>query len=327
MRGFLQGSGRRADRAVLLISTIVVLVLVVLTASEVVLAGQLRPYYQTSPRPTPTFTVTPVLATPTNTPAPNTPTNTPAPPTNTPVPNTPPEIITIIGPADPVGINDQPVTVEVRFSDADSGDTHTVTWDWGDGSPIDTQMGATSPAAQNHTYAAPGVYPVAVTVTDDAGASDDGVFEFIVIFDPAGGFVTGGGWYNSPSGAFTPDDATDADLTGRAHFGFVSKYEKGASVPSGNTHFQFRAGDLVFNSTSYEWLVINQNDRNAQFKGDGIIVGDDQVYRFMIWAGDDNPDTFRIKIWRDTPAGENRVYDNEGGSPLAGGSIAIHNGR
>ena len=46
---------------------------------------------------------------------------------------------------------------------------------------------------------------------------------------------------------------------------------KGADVPSGNTEFQFKAGDLNFHSTSYEWLVVAGN--KAQFRGAGMING------------------------------------------------------
>ena len=139
--------------------------------------------------------------------------------------------------------------------------------------------------------------------------------------------VTGGGWFDSPSGAYTPDDPTDADLTGRANFGFVAQHRVAASVPTGNTEFQFRAGALNFHSNSYQWLVINQEGGYAQFKGDGTIRGDTHPYHFMIWVGDGNPDTFHIKIWRQTPAGEFRIYDNESRRPIGGGSIVIHNGR
>ena len=44
------------------------------------------------------------------------------------------------------------------------------------------------------------------------------------------------------------------EFVGKATFGFVSKYLKGANVPSGNTAFQFTAGSLNFKSTGYEWL-------------------------------------------------------------------------
>lgn len=39
-------------------------------------------------------------------------------------------------------------------------------------------------------------------------------------------------------------------MTGKATFGFVSKYKKGATLPTGETEFQFKAGNLNFMSTS-----------------------------------------------------------------------------
>lgn len=59
-----------------------------------------------------------------------------------------------------------------------------------------------------------------------------------MVYDPAAGFVTGGGWINSPAGAYS----ANTDLTGKATFGFVSKYQNGATVPTGNTEFQFLGG-------------------------------------------------------------------------------------
>jgi hypothetical protein len=51
----------------------------------------------------------------------------------------------------------------------------------------------------------------------------------------------------------------NTSLRGKANFGFVAKYKKGATVPDGNTQFQFKAGDLNFHSNSYEWLVVAGN--------------------------------------------------------------------
>ncbi len=170
---------------------------------------------------------------------------------------------------------------------------------------------------------APGVYPVAITVSDDDGGSAAAVSDLIIVYDPEGGFVTGGGWFDSSAGAYFPDP----DLSGRASFGFVSKYHKGAQLPTGNTEFVFKAGGLNFHSAGYDWLVVNQGGTNAQFKGTGTINGapapSGQPYRFMIWAGDGDPDTFRIKLWWED-AGEQTVYDNRFGQPLGGGSIVIH---
>jgi len=89
---------------------------------------------------------------------------------------------------------------------------------------------------------------VTVTITDVAGESAQATYQFIVIYDPNGGFVTGGGWITSPLGAYTPDPA----LTGKATFGFVSKYQKGANVPTSNTEFQFHVANMNFKSTSYD---------------------------------------------------------------------------
>jgi hypothetical protein len=55
----------------------------------------------------------------------------------------------------------------------------------------------------------------------------------------------------------------DSSLTGIATFGFVAKYQKGASVPSGTTEFQFSVGGMYFQSTSYQWPVVNKVGTSA----------------------------------------------------------------
>jgi hypothetical protein len=151
----------------------------------------------------------------------------------------------------------------------------------------------------------------------------------IVIYDPEGGFVTGGGWVNSPSESYRPDPA----LTGKATFGFVSKYKKGATTPTGQTEFQFKVADLNFHSTTYQWLVVA--GARAQYKGTGTINGEGE-YGFLLTAidgalpGGGGEDKFRIKIW--DKATDTLVYDNQYGAdddsepstPLGGGSIVIH---
>jgi hypothetical protein len=49
----------------------------------------------------------------------------------------------------------------------------------------------------------------------------------------------------------------------------------------------------------------------------------------MLWAGDDDPDTFRIKIWTEdeNTALETVIYDNGYGQGIGGGSIVIHTGK
>jgi hypothetical protein len=172
---------------------------------------------------------------------------------------------------------------------------------------------------QQHAYGDTGVYEVILTVTDDDGGSATAVYQFIVIYDPSAGFVTGGGWIDSPEEAYKPDPS----LTGKANFGFVSRYKKGTDTPTGNTEFQFQAGDLNFHSSGYKWLVVTGSDY-ARFKGSGIINGEGD-YRFMLWAGDGSPDTFRIRIWVEDELGnETDIYDNGFDQEISGGSIAIH---
>ena len=186
-----------------------------------------------------------------------------------------------------------------------------------------------------HTFSEAGVYKVSLKVTDDNLLSDtattvDGFDALVVIYDPNGGWVAGGGWIDSPEGAF----AQAPSLTGKANFAFVSKYQNGASVPTGNAQFQFNAAGLKFQSSSYEWMVIS-GGRKAQYKGVGTINGSGS-YRFMLTAIDgDQPggggqDKFRIRIWSDS--GEGLIYDNQLNAPdsadptivLGGGSIVIH---
>ena len=70
--------------------------------------------------------------------------------------------------------------------------------------------------------------------------------------------MTGGGWIISPTGrtGLGTTYICRPTLTGKANFGFVSKYQKGANVPTGNTEFQFKEANLNFKSTNYEWLVV-----------------------------------------------------------------------
>jgi PKD repeat protein len=222
---------------------------------------------------------------------------------------------------DPVEVG-TPVTASASFTDVGTLDTHTALWDWGDGTTPGTvtEAGGSGSVTDNHTYTVPGVYTITLTVTDDDGGVDQSVFEYVVIYDPDAGFVTGGGWIDSPEGAYVPEPS----LTGKATFGFVSRYKKGANVPMGHTQFRFRAGDLHFQSSSYDWLVVTQAGTNAQFKGTGTINGAGD-YRFMLWAGDDDPDTFRIRIWEEDGTGTETVrYDNGFDQQIGGGSIVIH---
>jgi hypothetical protein len=204
-------------------------------------------------------------------------------------------------------------------SDPD-GDSLTFTWDFGDSN-------TGTDAQPTHSYAAAGIYNVCLTVHDGSVDSPPAC-TLAVVYDPSAGFVTGGGWFDSPAGALVGYP----DLIGKATFGFVSRYQKGQTVPTGNTEFVFQAGSFNFHSTAYEWLVVDRGGANAQFKGTGTVNGElapnGNHYKFMIWATDGlstaGADTFRIKIWYEVDGGENVVYDNGFAQPIGGGSIIVH---
>jgi HYR domain/Galactose oxidase, central domain len=256
--------------------------------------------------------------------------------------NNPNPVVTMTGPPNGslYAIN-TPVNFTGTFTDAGGG-THTGTWMFDSISKAATIVepsmsnGYVGSANATYTFTAAGVYTVKLTLNDSCGGSGtaalkDGVEFLVIVYDPSAGFVTGGGWINSPPNAYLPD----LTLTGKATFGFVSKYLKGANKPTGETEFQFQVANFNFHSSVYEWLVVS--GPLAQYKGSGTINGSGD-YGFLLTAtdgqvsGGGGVDKFRIKIWDKTTSAV--IYDNARGSSddintanpqaIGGGSIVIH---
>jgi hypothetical protein len=197
---------------------------------------------------------------------------------------------------------------------------------WGDGG-VELLDGPGTSSFQ-YAYDAAGIYLVDCEVTDTTGGTQSSDAGYVVVYDPSAGFVTGGGWIDSPAGAYVPDPAA----AGPARFGFVSKYKKGAAVPTGSTQFQFQAGDLNLHSNEFEWLVVS--GARAQFRGIGSVNGIDG-HRFTVTVidgdllGKGQADRFRMRIWEPDGA---LVYDNQMGASdgddpstaITNGSIVIH---
>jgi probable HAF family extracellular repeat protein len=252
------------------------------------------------------------------------------------VENVAPVVTSVVVPALPVAIGVS-AAVSASFTDANTSDTHTSIIDWGDGTSsaaVVSSAGGDGTVDAAHSYSAAGVYTVSVRVTDlglltgSRSSADDGSAIYLVIYDASAGYVAGHGSIGSPAGAY----AQNPTATGKASFGFVSKYARGATIPSGDTQFQFTAGRFQFESTSYEWLVIA--GARAKYKGSGTINNGGN-YRFLLTAVDGQlngggPDALRLKVW-DAITGA-VIYDNERGASddaaatttLTSGSIKIH---
>jgi PKD repeat protein len=213
-------------------------------------------------------------------------------------------------PADPItpGVA---VSLRAGFTDAGVLDAHAAQIDWGDGTigAGTVAQGAGSGAVTgSHAYSAAGVYTVTVMLTDSDGDSGQSSYSYVVVYDPAGGFVTGGGWIDVPAGSYSARPSA----AGPARFGFVSKYLPGRNAPDGSTQFQFQAAGMNLHSTSYEWLVVA--GARAQFKGTATI-NRNGGYCFLLTAidgrvnGGGGTDRLRLKVW--DCATEAIVFDNQ----------------
>jgi hypothetical protein len=223
------------------------------------------------------------------------------------------------------------ITLKAHFTDPDNGPwTYTINWD----DSTANSNGSLTTSGQNfqvnHSFPNTGVYTINVCVKDSVGASGCATV-WIVVYDPNGGFITGGGWINVGAGSY----AADPTLTGRANFGFNSQYKKNANVPTGETEFNFQVGNFNFHSEAYSWLVVS--GYKAQYKGTGSVNGV-SGYDFTLTAydgditGGGGTDRFRIRITKTNNG--NVVFDNKNGTPtdmdmadpqnIAGGSIVIH---
>ena len=98
------------------------------------------------------------------------------------------------------------------FLDADTLDTHTAEWyfehvvssstvsETRPGTVIQSAGGGT--VSDDFSFTDAGVYTATLTVTDNNGNETTSAEEIFVVYDPSEGFVTGGGWINSPAGAY-----------------------------------------------------------------------------------------------------------------------------
>jgi hypothetical protein len=228
---------------------------------------------------------------------------------------------------------DDTVEISGSFTDPGTDDTHTCTVVWDDAS---ASVGSVSEPAgtcgASRAYSSAGTYTISMTVTDDdGGLGTDTVM--VVVYDPDAGFVNGGGWFESPPGAYS----LDSSRAGRVRFGFVSRYSKQATSPRGHVEIHYDARRLHFRSIGHQHSLVVSGG-TAQYRGVGSLNGE-SGYGFLLTAldgdgpGGDGVDRIRIKIWDssgdvvyDSALGASDDMDSADPQPIGGGNISVHVG-
>lgn len=244
--------------------------------------------------------------------------------------NATPTVGTITVTPNPVQVNNA-ISASANFTDPGVLDTHTASWNWGDGNTTTgsvTETNGSGSVSNTHTYSTAGLYTVTLTVTDDDGLSATSTYQYVVVYDPSAGFLTGGGYYLSQAGW----DTQNTQVSGQVNFGLNAKYTTGNNIPTGQTELNFKEGNINLHSTSYAWLVVS--GAKATLKGTGTINGSGN-YTFLISAIDGSQtggqNLIRVKI-TDPSNNNNVIYDTQSGSAdiadpttaLTNGSIKVH---
>jgi len=160
----------------------------------------------------------------------------------------------------------------------------------------------------------PAIYAIEITVSGLPVAAN----AFLVVYNPEGGFATGGGWI------LPLDDGINTYPWMRANFGFNAKYKSG--LPTGHMEFRYQDGYVDLKSSSIEQLVIT-GGRIAQFKGRATVNKTEGHWFFAKAIDNDEPgtgnDTFEIKIWGPGVDPDGDPTERASGV-LEGGNIVVH---
>ena len=161
---------------------------------------------------------------------------------------------------------------------------------------------------------------VSLYAPDEFRTSDhDPVLVGLDLVSALSGHVTGGGWIDSPAGAYAGAPAE----AGKVRFELAVRYKKGALVPAGELRVVFDKAGFRFASTAHDWLTVS--GAKAILRGSGTVNGA-PGYGFRLDVVDGNlsggADELRVRIW--SIASGDVVYDNGALQARGGGSIVIH---
>lgn len=204
--------------------------------------------------------------------------------------NQTPTVGIITAPTTPIQVNTT-INASANFTDQNIFDTHTASWDWGDG---DTTVGTVTESngsgsvSDTHIYTTAGVYTITLTVADNNGATGASIFQYVSVYNPTPqGLFTGNRIFSSPSGAYPQNP----NLTGQVQFGVTSKYQNTALI--GNVSMNFRAANLEFDGTTLTALVISNGQ--ATLRGTGTVNGSGN-YNLLVTGLDGPQDAVRFQI-------------------------------
>ena len=255
--------------------------------------------------------------------------------------NVAPSLAPFTLPSAPVALVPGGVSVDIpaTFTDPGTADLHTVILDCGTGVTVQSAA-PNGTAAGACTFSSAGLYSVRISVEDGDGGSDTRVATGrIVVYDPTGGWVTGGGWIGSTEGASWISSVARAlpgtrrgamnmtSSVGKLTVALLARYEDGVT-PAGNAEFKLQLTTLDFRSTTLDWLVVT--GQTAYLRGRGTLNGNGD-HEFAVTLIDDPlGDAIRIRIWKRL-TGE-VVFDNQptedpDSAPtlrMSGGSLEIH---
>lgn len=202
----------------------------------------------------------------------------------------------------PIPVN-ATATLTANFTDAGSSGLNTAYYTVDGGAPVflASLNGSASQATLNIApFTSAGIHTFCARAQDNAG--NVGVYQcaMLAVYDPSGGFVTGGGLLQAPAG--------------RSIFALVARYFHNQTTPTGL--FQFRNATQYLRSTSLSWLVTTGNTATLRGVGEW---NNTPGFTFEAIATSANPDTLSLKVW--TPSG---TLLNLTPTPLSGGQIIVH---
>lgn len=172
-----------------------------------------------------------------------------------------------------------PVSLSVAYTDNNIANA---TIDWGDGSAIQTVDAPSAVFDVAHTYVNSGLYSVTITMTDECEVSKF-VYHSIIVMDNLRGKVSGGGWFDSPEGAYI----MKLRAAGKATFAFAASNTSKKDRPEGYVVFNFNEGNMKFRSTHMEWMHVEEETAIMQAAGR---LNGKQGYQILISVVDEEQD-------------------------------------